>query len=76
MNLLNKNKPVYSLEKKLTSEEKFQRFWSKNKPIIGLILVMLCISILLILVCQAVATGHIHTLSTEANVYEHLVDVI
>ena len=76
MNLLNKNKPVYSLEKKLTSEEKFQRFWSKNKPIIGLILVMLCISILLILVCQAVATGHIHSFSTEANIYEHMAEGI
>ena len=77
MNLLNRHKPVYSLEKQLTFEEKLQRFWNKNKPMIGLILVIFCISILIILVCNAVATGHIiHSFSSEANVYEHMAEVI
>lgn len=76
MNIFHNEKPVHDLRKKLTFEEKLQRFWSKNKSTIGLILVIICISILIILACSAVATGHMHMLSTEANVYEHIADVI
>lgn len=76
MNIFHNEKPVHDLRKKLTFEEKLQRFWSKNKSTIGLILVIICISILIILACYAVATGHMHMLSTEANVYEHMADVI
>lgn len=76
MNIFHNEKPVHDLRKKLTFEEKLQRFWSKNKSTIGLILVIICISILIILACSAVATGHIHMFSTEANVYEHLAEVI
>lgn len=76
MNIFHNEKPVHDLRKKLTFEEKLQRFWSKNKSTIGLILVIICISILIILACSAVATGHIHMFSTEANLYEHLAEVI
>lgn len=76
MNIFHKTKPVHDLRKQLTFEEKLQKFWCKHKPTIGLILVIICISLLIILVCYAVATGHMHMLSTEANVYEHMADVI
>jgi len=76
MNIFHKTKPVHDLRKQLTFEEKLQKFWCKHKPTIGLILVIICISLLIILVCYAVATGHMHMLSTEANVYEHIADVI
>lgn len=76
MNIFHKTKPVHDLRKQLTFEEKLQKFWCKHKPTIGLILVIICISLLIILVCYAVATGHMHMLSTEANVYEHMAEVI
>lgn len=70
---LNKVEPTH---RKWTSKDTFIDLWGNNKGLFGVIIVLICISILVFMMGYAAATGHIHFLSTEANVYEHLVEVI
>ena len=76
MNPFNRNKPVHSLYKEVPFEEKLNEFWTKNQALIGLLLVIICISVLIIMLGYAVASGHLHLLSTEANRYEHLNQIV
>lgn len=82
MSIFNKNKSPARLNKvepthhKWASKDTLIDLWETNKGLFGVIIVLLCISILLVMMGYAAATGHIHFLSTEANVYEHLVEVI
>ena len=70
---LNKVEPTH---RKWTIIDTFQDFWMMNKPLIGLLIVIICISILLVMMGYAAATGHLHFLSTEANNYEHLNQIV
>ncbi len=69
---LNKVEPTH---RKWTSKDTLIDLWETNKGLFGVIIVLLCISILLIMMGYATATGHIHFLSTEANNYEHLEEI-
>lgn len=70
---LNKVEPTH---RKWTTTDTFKDFWMMNKPLIGLLIVIICISILLFMMGYAAATGHLHFLSTEANNYEHLNQIV
>lgn len=69
MSIFNKNKSPARLNKvepthhKWASKDTLIDLWETNKGF-------------LVMMGYAAATGHIHFLSTEANVYEHLVEVI
>lgn len=76
MSLFQKQKPVPSLHKKLTRKEQLEEFWLTNQGLIGLLIVIICISILITLGIVAAATGHLHGLSTEANTYEHMTEIV
>lgn len=81
MNILNKKNcvPVNSLEpthKKPGLREQLYEFWLMNNLGIGLLIVTICISILIFMGGYAAATGHIHIFSTEANQYEHLIQIV
>ena len=76
MNPFNKNKPVHSLHKEVSFEEQLNEFWTNNQAIFGLLIVMICISVLIIMLGYASASGHLHLLSTEANRYEHLNQIV
>ena len=76
MSLFQKQKPVPSLHKKLTRKEQLEEFWLTNQGLIGLLIVIICISIILIMVGYAAGSGHMHFLSTEANTYEHLDQIV
>ena len=68
--------PVEPTHRHWTVFDTLKDFWSNNQSLIGVIIVLVCVSILMYLIGFAAATGHIHLLSTEANVYEHLSEVI
>ncbi len=80
MNLFNKKRhePVRlePTHKKPGLTEQCMEFWLTNQNIIGLFVVIICISILLIMIGYAAGTGHIHMFSTEANRYEHMNQII
>ena len=80
MNLFNKKRhePVRlePTHKKLGFTEQCMEFWLTNQNIIGLFVVIICISILLIMIGYAAGTGHLHMFSTEANRYEHMNQII
>ena len=76
MSLFQKQKPVPRLHKKLTRKEQLEEFWLTNQGLIGLLIVIICISIILIMVGYAAGSGHMHFLSTEANTYEHLDQIV
>lgn len=80
MNLFNKKRhePVRlePTHKKPGFTEQCMEFWLTNQNIIGLFVVIICISILLIMIGYAAGTGHIHMFSTEANRYEHMNQII
>ena len=75
MNIFNR-KSVPDLHKKLTIKEKIEEFWLTNQTLIGLLVTIICISILVFMIGYAAATGHIHFLSSEANNYEHLNEIV
>lgn len=82
MNILNKTvKPKHDLRKvepthhRWTYRDELKQFWTMNKTGIGLIIVAVCIILLLCMMGYA-AASKLHFLSTEANVYEHLAEVI
>ncbi|MBR1748233.1 MAG: hypothetical protein IJ743_00390 [Bacilli bacterium] len=70
---LSKVEPTH---RKWTILDTIEDLWLTNKGLFGVIIVLVCVSILMYLIGYAAATGHIHLLSTEANVYEHLSEVI
>lgn len=79
MNLFNKTRGPARLEpthNKPGLKEQCIEFWLMNNLGIGLLIVTICISILLIMVGYAAGTGHLHCLSTEANQYEHLNQIV
>lgn len=84
MNIFNKNtnKPVHDLRKaepthhRWTRRDELKQFWTMNKTGIGVIIVGTCIGILIVTIGFAFATGHFHMFSTEANVHEHLAEVV
>ena len=53
-----------------------REFWDRNKNTIGAAIIFCCIILLLIMVGYAVSTGHLHMFSTEANIHEHLAEVV
>lgn len=53
-----------------------KEFVEAYKPAIGVIIVVACIIILMMLFYQAATTGHLHMLSSEANQYEHMTQII
>lgn len=70
---LNKVEPTHY---KWTFSDTAKDFWNNNQLLIGILIVLVCILILSMLISFAAATGHIHLISSEANVYEHLYQVI
>ena len=76
MNIIRKNKPVHNLHKKLSWREQVEEFWLSNQGLLILLLLIVCISILLLMIGYAFASGHIHFLSSEANNYEHLEQIV
>lgn len=80
MNIFNKKQPeparLEPTPEKHGVMEQCMEFWLTNQHIIGLFVVIICISVLLIMVGYAAGTGHIHFLSTEANQYEHMNQII
>ena len=66
---------VEPTHRKWTFQDTVIVFWEANKTMIGLLVIIICISILLGMMGYAAAT-RIHFLSTEANVYEHLNQVV
>lgn len=68
--------PAEPTHRKWTIYDELEDIWTCNKTAIGLLIVAICISILIFMIGYAAATGHLHFLSTEANVYEHLSEVI
>ena len=80
-------KPVYDLHKVEPTHKKFnlfdslKEFWLSNQNGIVLLIIAVCIMILLVMIGYATVTGHfhmfnLHMFGTEANIYEHLVDVV
>ena len=79
MNLSNNKSGPARLEpthKKPGLREQAREFWLTNQNLIGLFIVIICISIILIMIGYAAATGHFHFMSTEANQYEHLNQIV
>lgn len=79
MNLFNKTPAPARLEpthNKPGLKEQCREFWLMNNLGIGLLIVIICISIILIMIGYAAGTGHLHFLSTEANRYEHLNQIV
>ena len=76
MSIFRKNKPVHSLYPERTMKEELVEFWLNNQIIIGAIIVLLCICILVYLLGVASATGKIHFISSEANTYEHMEEIV
>ena len=80
MNIFNKKQPeparLEPTPEKQGVMEQCMEFWLTNQHIIGLFVVIICISVLLIMVGYAAGTGHIRIFSTEANNYEHLTQIV
>jgi len=68
--------PAEPTHRKWTIIDEILDFWLTNKPLIGIIIVLCCICILVYMLGVASATGHIHFLSTEANTYEHMEQIV
>ena len=67
------------LHKKVTFEDRFEEFWNEYKGIIGFILVAFCISVLIVLILMAATKGGIsfgHMVSSDANRYEHMNQIV
>ena len=71
-----KNKPVHPLHREWTWKDEVMDFWLTNKPLIGIIIVLLCICILAYMLGLATANGNIHIISSEANKYEHMNEIV
>ena len=76
MNICRKQKPIPSLHKTLSFREEAYEFWLTNQGLIGLLIVIICISILIFMIGYAAANGHIHMISSEANTYEHMEEIV
>lgn len=76
MSILRKNKPVHPLHRQWTWRDEVKDFWLMNKPLIGILLVLACICILIYMLGLAAGTGHIHALSSDANRYEHMEEIV
>lgn len=79
MNLFNKKQGPARLEpthKKPGILEQCWEFWLNNQYGIVLFTIAVMIITLLCMMGYAAGTGHIHFLSTEANQYEHLNQII
>ena len=68
--------PAEPTHRKWTSYDELHDFWVCNKTAIGVVIIAVCCGILIFMMGYAAASGHIHMFSTEANVYEHLTEVI
>ena len=68
--------PAEPTHRKWTSYDELHDLWVCNKTAIGLVIIAICISILIFMMGYAAATGHLHFLSTEANNYEHLNQIV
>lgn len=77
MSIFRKNK-VPSLHKKLTLQERLYEFWLTNQGLIVLIIIIFCISILIFMIGFAAASKgiNIHSISSDANRYEHLNEIV
>lgn len=79
MNLFNKKQQPVRLEpthKKYGMIDYAKQFWVNNHNGIVLLTLAVMIIILLFMIGYAAGTGHIHFLSTEANKYEHMNQII
>ena len=78
MSILRKNKPVPSLHKKLTLQERLYEFWLTNQGLIVGLIIIVCISILIFMIGLAAASKgmNIHSMSSDANRYEHLNEIV
>ena len=74
MNIFKKSKPVPSLHKKLTWKEQVREFWLTNKGLFGLIIILVCISLLVGMLGFALSNGsYLGGLTgSEANHYQNL----
>ena len=80
MNIFNNNQHeparLEPTHKKPGILEQCLEFWLNNQYGIVLFTIAVMIIILLFMICYAAGTGHIHFLSTEANRYEHMNQII
>lgn len=79
MNLFNKKQGPARLEpthKKPSLTEQCWEFWLNNQYGIVFFTIAVMIITLLCMMVYAAGTGHIHFLSTEANQYEHLNQIV
>ena len=67
--------PAEPTHRKWTGYDELHDLWVSNKTAIGVVIIAVCCGILIFMMGYA-ASGHIHMFSTEANVYEHLTEVI
>ncbi|MBP3225974.1 MAG: hypothetical protein J6M08_03505 [Methanobrevibacter sp.] len=69
--------PVEPTHRRWTIFDELEDLWVCNKTAIGVVIIAVCCGILIFMMGYA-ASGHIHIhmFSTEANVYEHLAEVI
>lgn len=75
-NIFRKNKPVHPLHREWTWKDEVKDFWLTNKFLCGIIIVLCCICILAYILGMAAATGHVHVISSEANTYEHMEQIV
>lgn len=70
--------PVEPTHRRWTIFDELEDLWVCNKTAIGVVIIAVCCGILIFMMGYAAASGHIHIhmFSTEANVYEHLAEVI
>lgn len=70
--------PVEPTHRRWTIFDELEDLWVCNKTAIGVVIIAVCCGILIFMMGYAAASGyiHIHMFSTEANVYEHLAEVI
>ena len=70
--------PAEPTHRKWTGYDELHDLWVCNKTAIGIVIIAVCCGILIFMMGYAAASGHIHIhmFSTEANVYEHLTEVI
>ena len=70
---LSKAEPTH---KRFGFVDKCKQFWLNNHDGIVLLTIAVCIGILIFTMGYAAASGHFRMFSSEANVYEHLSQVI
>ncbi|MBR0059142.1 MAG: hypothetical protein IJP99_07405 [Methanobrevibacter sp.] len=68
--------PAEPTHRAWTIYDELKDLWIGNNAAIGLLIISICIIILLSMMGYAFANGHLHVLSTESNVYEHLDQIV